>query len=176
MICDMPISTGQTITSVSGSVGSVTGAVGSVTGAVGSVTGNVGGSVASVTGNVGGSVASVTGNVGGSVASVGAGGITSSTLASGTITTASIAAGALTGATLGTDFATVFAADAITEAYSTKGGGLTIAKCLYDLHQLFYEMNITVTTQTVLKRDQATTAKTLTLNSATTPTAITEAS
>ena len=37
-------------------------------------------------------------------------------------------------------------------------------------------MNITVTTQTVLKRDQATTAKTLTLNSATTPTAITEAS
>ncbi len=61
------ISSGQTITAISGAVGSVTGAVGSVTGNVG---GNVTGTVSSVSGAVGsvtGAVGSVTGNVGGNV-------------------------------------------------------------------------------------------------------------
>lgn len=72
------ISTGQTITSVSGSVGSVTG----------NVSGNVTGSVGSVTGNV-------SGNVTGSVGSVASGGITSGSFAAGAINAAAIATDAI---------------------------------------------------------------------------------
>ncbi|HZX69756.1 MAG TPA: hypothetical protein VFE77_02975 [Rhodanobacter sp.] len=108
--------------------------------------------------------------------SVGSGGITSTSFASGAIANAAFASGAISGAVFASDAMTVLAADAITEAYPTVGAGLTLAKALYSLHQQVYQQSITTTTMTILKRDQATTAKTATINSATAPTAITEAS
>jgi hypothetical protein len=72
------ISTGQTITSVSGSVGSVTG-------------------------NVSGSVGSVAGSVTGSVGSISAGGITSGSFAAGAINAAAVATGAIDADALATD-------------------------------------------------------------------------
>lgn len=128
-------------------------AVASVTGNVG---GNVVGSVASVTGAVGsvtGAVGSVTGNVGGNV-------------------TGSI--GSL-GTTAKTDVSTAVLTTAMTESYPTKGSTFTLAQGMYNMVQEIGERAITSTTVTILKRDQATTAKTYTLNSATTPTSSTEA-
>jgi hypothetical protein len=97
------ISTGQTISAVSGAVGSVTGAVGSVTGSVASVTGNVGGSVGSVVGAVGSVTGNVGGNVTGSVGSVASGGITSASFAAGAINAAAIADSAIDRATFAAD-------------------------------------------------------------------------
>lgn len=134
-------------TAVAGSaVASVTGNVGgNVTGSVGSVIGAVG----SVTGAVG----SVTGNVGGNV-------------------TGSI--GSL-GTTAKTDVSTAVLTTAMTESYPTKGSTFTLSQGLYNLVQELGERAITSTTVTILKRDQATTAKTYTLNSSSNPTASTEA-
>lgn len=129
-------------------------AVASVTGNVG---GNVTGSVGSVVGAVGsvtGAVGSVTGNVGGNV-------------------TGSI--GSL-GATAKTDVSTAVLTTTMTEAYPVKGSTFTLAAGIYNLVQELGERAITSTTVTILKRDQATTAKTYTLNSASNPTASTEAS
>lgn len=135
-------------TAVAGSaVANVTGNVGgNVTGSVGSVTGAVG----SVTGAVG----SVTGNVGGNL-------------------TGSI--GSL-GTTAKTDVSTAVLTTTMTEAYPVKGSSFTLAAGIYNLVQELGERAITSTTVTILKRDQATTAKTYTLNSASNPTASTEAS
>lgn len=137
---------------LSGSVGSVTGAVGSVTGAVGSVTGAVG-SVTGAVGSVTGAVGSVTGNVGGNV--------------TGSI--GSLAAAAKT------DVSTAVLTTAMTESYPVKNATFTLAQALYNLVQHFNEMAIVATTLTMKKRDQSTTAKTFTLDSAVTPAAITEA-
>lgn len=105
--------------------------------------------VASVTGNVGGnvtgSVGSVTGNVGGSVASV-----TAAVTASGT--------------------------SPLTEAYPAQGAALTLASALYTINQFLGQHSTGgTTTWTLKKRDGSTTAKTYTLDSATAPTSITEA-
>lgn len=143
--------TGNITGNLSGSVGSVTGAVGSVTGAVGSVTGAVG----SVTGNVGG-------NVTGSVGSIS--GVTFPTNFSAAAINAS--------GQIAVDGTT-----ALTEAYSTKGSGLTLAQSIYDMHQFLFEHATGgTTTWTVKKRNQSSTAKTFTLDSATVPTSLTEAS
>lgn len=61
----------------------------------------------------------------------------------------------------------------MTEAYSTDGSTVTIAQALYELLALSQEKTISGTTMTVKKRDGSTTALTLTLNDATTPTGIT---
>lgn len=114
------------------------------------VTGNVNGSVASVTGAVG----SVTGNVGGNV-------------------TGSI--GSL-GATAKTDVSTAVLTTTMTEAYPVKGSGFTLAAGIYNLVQELGERAIAGTTVTILKRDQLTTAKSYSLNSASNPTSSTEAS
>lgn len=148
------ISTTQAVASVSGAVGSVTGAVGSVTGAVGSVTGNVGGNVTGSVGSVAGAVASVTGAVGSVTGNVG-GNVTGSV--------GSVAAAV-----------TVDGTSALTEAYPTQGAALTLAKVLYSMHQLMAQQSVSGTTLTTKKRDGSTTAKTFTLNDATTPTAISE--
>lgn len=63
---------------------------------------------------------------------------------------------------------------AMTEAYPTAGATMTPIETLYSMHQLMAEQSITSTTLTAKKRDQSTTAKTYTLDSATTPTSITE--
>lgn len=64
----------------------------------------------------------------------------------------------------------------MTEAYSNKGDGITLANFAYETGQLLTEFAIAGTTLSVKKRDQSTTATTFTLNDATTPTALTRAS
>lgn len=157
------ISTSQVVASVTGAVGSVTGAVGSVTGAVGSVTGAVG----SVTGNVGGNVVGTVASVVGAVGSVTAG---------VTVTTNNDKTGYTLSAGGNTSVATAVLTSTMTESYSTLGQPFTLAQGIYDMHQQYSEQSIVTTTMSAKKRDQTTVAKTWTLNSATTPTAITEAS
>lgn len=64
---------------------------------------------------------------------------------------------------------------ALTEAYRGTGATGTAAQLLYEILQNLTEFAISSTTKTVKKLDGSTTAKTYTLNSATTPTSITEA-
>lgn len=64
---------------------------------------------------------------------------------------------------------------ALTEAYRGTGATGTAAQLLYEILQNLTEFAIASTTKTVKKLDGSTTAKTYTLNSATTPTSITEA-
>lgn len=73
-------------------------------------------------------------------------------------------------ATLGSLFTT-----ALTEAYSTDGGTITVAQALYELVQRSQEIAISGTTMTIKKRDGTTTAYTLTLGDATNPTTATRA-
>lgn len=65
---------------------------------------------------------------------------------------------------------------ALTEAYAAPGAPLTLATALYAITQMVGEMSIIGTTMTVRKRDQSATAQTFTLDSAASPTAITQAS
>jgi hypothetical protein len=64
---------------------------------------------------------------------------------------------------------------ALTEAYSTDGGTVTISQALYELIALLQEFSVSGTTLTVKKRDGSTTAFTCTLSDATNPTSITRA-
>ncbi len=64
---------------------------------------------------------------------------------------------------------------AMTESYAAQGATLTPVQAFYQLVQQDGQMAIAGTTMTVKKRDGSTTAKTFTLDSATTPTSITEA-
>ena len=152
-----------TVTFPAATLASTTGAVGSVTGAVGSVTGNVGG-------NVVGSVGSVTGNVGGNV--VGSVDSVTDPVTVGTnndktgysLATAPPTAVAIADAVLTT---------AMTESYRATNAAPTLAQALYEVIAHMGEASIAGTTKTLRKLD-GTTAKTFTLNSATTPTSITE--
>lgn len=63
----------------------------------------------------------------------------------------------------------------LTEAYAAKGDPLTIANALYMPVQFMANMSISGTTMTVFERDGTTPAFTLTLDSATTPAAIEQA-
>jgi len=65
---------------------------------------------------------------------------------------------------------------AMTESYPVLGATMTPVQALYSINQVLNENSVSGTTMTVKKRDQSTTAKTFTLNDATSPTAITEAS
>jgi hypothetical protein len=124
--------------------GNMSGSVGSVTGAVGSVTGAVG-SVTGAVGSVTGAVGSVTGNVGGNVV----GSVASVTAA-----------------------VTVDGTSPLTEAYPTKTDALTLASSLYSINEQLANRTTSGTTITVLKRDQATTAMTFTIDDATNTTSI----
>lgn len=64
---------------------------------------------------------------------------------------------------------------AMTESYAAQGAAMTPVQALYQINQHLGESGISSTTKTVKKRDGSTTAKTFTLDSATTPTSITEA-
>lgn len=72
--------------------------------------------------------------------------------------------------------ATAVLTTAMSESYSTKGSPFDLRQGIYDIHQFLFEFNINSTTYTTKKRDQSTTAKTGTLNDATSPTGQTEAS
>lgn len=71
--------------------------------------------------------------------------------------------------------ATAVLTTAMTESYPVKGATITLAQGIYDVVQHMGEENITGTTKTILKRDQVTAAKTFTINDATNPSAVTEA-
>lgn len=64
---------------------------------------------------------------------------------------------------------------ALTESYSADGAAPTMAQAVFLLMQMLTEKSISGTTMTVKKLDGSTTAFTLTLNDATTPTSITRA-
>lgn len=144
-----------------------------------------GGAVASVTGNVGGSVASVT-------APVSVTGDLSATMKTSVTTAATAAtptAAAVTGAvgsvTAGVTVTTnndkagyalgAAGSAALTEGYAPKGAAATLPQLLYSTVQALTEFSTSGTTITVKKRDQTTTAFTETVNDATTPTSITQA-
>lgn len=65
---------------------------------------------------------------------------------------------------------------AMVESYAAKNAALTPIQALYGMNQQLGEQGIAGTTMTVKKRDQSTTAKVFGLDSATTPTTITEVS
>lgn len=137
--------TGNITGNLSGSVGSVTGAVGSVTGAVGSVAGLTASDVGAIKTTTDKFVFTVANQVDCNV-----------------ITKTGFALSATGSA-------------AMTEGYPAKGGTGTLPQLLYNILQLLEEKSIASTTQTILKRDQATTMGTYTLDSATTPSSITRA-
>ena len=64
---------------------------------------------------------------------------------------------------------------AMTEAYSTDQGTLTLAMALYELHAMLGEFSVSGTTVTYKQRDGSTTATTYTLDSASDPTSTTRA-
>ena len=166
--------------SVTGAVGSVTGAVGSVTGAVGSVTGNVGGNVVGSVGSVTGAVGSVTGAVGSVAGAVGSvtGNVGGNVVGSVASVTA-IAANAVNASALASDAVTEIATGvlttAMTESYNADGAAPTLAQALMVIMQVLTESSVASTTMSVKRLDGTTTALTLTLNDATTPTSITRA-
>lgn len=94
-----------------------------------------------------GTITTVSGNVNGSVGSVS--GLTNATISSAVFTTA------------------------MTESYNTDGSPATLSQGMYVLMQLLTEITFAGTTGTVKKLDGSTTAYTLTVNDATTPTSIT---
>lgn len=186
----------QTMDIVGNITGNLSGSVGSVTGAVGSVTGNVGGNVVGSVASVTGAVGSVTGTVGGiagtittldaldtaqdtqhsttqtAIADV----PTNAELATalGTADDAVLAAIAALNNVSNASVATAVLTTAMTEAYRSTGGTGTVAQLLYEIIAHLGEKSISGTTLTLKKLDGSTTAKTYTLNDATTPTSITE--
>lgn len=190
--------------SVTGAVGAVTGNVGgsvaSVTGAVGSVTGNVGGNVVGSVASVAGAVGSVTAAVtvgtnndktgyaltaaydaaktalpassylapdNSSIATIlGRTDVATSTRLAALSYTAPDSAATIADAVLTTP---------MTESYNAKGATATLAQIGYTLLSHIGEASIVGVTKTLFKLDGSTVAKTFTLNSATTPTAITRA-
>jgi hypothetical protein len=108
--------------------------------------------------------ASVTGNVGGSVGSV--------TGAVGSVTTVSDK----TGYTLSNAGVDALYTRALTESYAADGAAPTVAQALCLIQQALTEFAISGTSLVVKKLDGSTTAATMTLNDATSPTSITRAS
>ena len=131
--------------------GNLSGSVGSVTGAVGSVTGNVGG------------------NVTGSVGSVATGGIAAASFAASAVNAAALATDAVT------EIVSAVLTTAMTESYNTDGAAPTLTQALCVIMQTLTEASTSGTTMTVKKLDGSTTALTITLNDASTPTSITRA-
>lgn len=139
------------------------------------ITGNLSGSVGSVTGTVGSVTGNVGGNVTGSVGSIATGGITSTSFAAGAIDAAAIAADAIGSSELAASAVSEIWTTALTESYNADGAAPTPAQALFLIMQMLTEMSISGTTMTIKKLDGSTTALTLTLNSATTPTSVTRA-
>jgi len=96
----------------------------------------------------------------------------------GSITVGAFAAGAIDAAALASDAATEIATatltTAMTESYRAAGVAPTLAQAAFELIAQMGDASISGTTKT-LKKIDGTTAKTFTLNDATTPTSITEA-
>lgn len=150
-ITDAKVAADVTIASVTGAVGSVTGAVGSVTGAVGSVA---------------------------------AGGITAASFAANAINASKLDPDVTT--ELQTGLSTLSGADILTQVNAAldaviadsipaDGTRPSLRQAAYMQTQFLVERSVSGTTLTVRKVDGSTTLFTLTLNDATTPTAVTRA-
>ena len=104
------------------------------------------------------------------------GAIDADAIASDAITAAKIAADAITSSELAasavTEISNAILYTALTETYASDGSTGTLAQLLYEIVQFHNERNIGSTTITVKKRDGSTTAYSLTLNDATSPTSI----
>jgi len=104
--------------------------------------------------------------------------ITASSIQGGSITAAKFASGAIDANALATDAATEIATAVytgqMTESYRAAGVAPTLAQVAFELIAHMGDSAISGTTKTLKKLD-GTTAKTFTLDSATTPTSITEA-
>jgi hypothetical protein len=154
-------------------------------------TGNLTGSVSSVTGAVGSVTGLTASNLDTTISSRMAtytqpSGFLAATFPSGTIAnTTNITAGTLTTVTTATNLTTnndktgyalsAAGSAAFTESYAAKGAAATLPQLLYMVQQTLTEFAIAGTTMTIKKIDQATTAATETLDSATSPTSITRA-
>lgn len=110
-----------------------------------------------------------TGTSGVVVASLAAGSITASVIATGAIDADALAADAAT------EIATAVLTTQMTESYRATNTAPTLAQAQFELIAHMGECSIASTTKTLKKLDGSTTAKTYTLNSATLPTSITEA-
>ena len=118
---------------------------------------------------------------------IGADAITSAQIADDAIATEHIATGAITADSIAADAidASALKADAVTEittsvlttamteAYAADGAAPTVAQALFAIQQFLQERTVSGTTMTVKKIDGTTTAYTITLNSAATPTSYT---
>ena len=118
------------------------------------------------------------GHVSAAVQSVANNSITASAIQGGAITAAKFAAGAIDANALATDAVTEIVGGvlttAMTESYRSAGASPTLAQTAFELLAHMGDSSISDTTKTLRKLD-GTTAKTFTLDSATTPTSITEA-
>jgi hypothetical protein len=116
-----------------------------------------------------GSVVGAVGSVTGAVGSVGAGGITSTSIATDAIDADALAADALT------EIFNKITQTALTEGYAADGATATLEQMLYMLWSALAEFSISSTTITCKKLDGSTTALTFTLDDATNPTSRTRA-
>jgi hypothetical protein len=76
---------------------------------------------------------------------------------------------------LGSDNKMQITTDAMTEAYAADGVAPSVQQSLFQIMQFLHEASVSGTTVTVKKVNGSTTAYTLTINDATTPTSITRA-
>jgi hypothetical protein len=144
---------------------------GTITTVSGNVNGSVGGNVA---GNVVGSVGSVLGNIGGNLN----GNVVGELNTAGTVTTLDELfnnLGLIIPTVVDVQNATTTAlTTALTEGYRATNATGSVRDILYEVLSVLTQASITTTTLTGYKIDGSTVAKTYTLNSATTPTSITE--
>jgi hypothetical protein len=82
---------------------------------------------------------------------------------------------AIVNAMKGTDGLAKVSTDAMTEAYAADGAAPSVQQALFQIMQFLHEASVSGTTVTVKKVNGSTTAYTLTINDATTPTSITRA-
>lgn len=174
---DLPNQTMDITGNLSGSVGSVTGAVGSVTGAVGSVTGSVG-SVVGHTPQTGDTYALASGATGFTAIDTVVDGIQTdldnATDGLGALKTLIDAVQTAVDALNDPSVSDIWTT-ALTEAYRGTGATGTGSQLLYEVIAHLGESSISGTTKTIKKLDGSTTAKTYTLDDATNPTSVTEA-
>jgi hypothetical protein len=122
------------------------------------------------------SVTTVTGNVNGSVNSVTTGvTVTTNNDKTGYSLTQAFPSNFSSLAITAGGAAKIDGTSALTESYAAQGAALTLAQALYGINQFLGQHSTSSTTWIVKKRDGTTTAKTYTLDSASAPTSITEA-
>lgn len=117
----------------------------------------------------------VSGRIDASVGAMAANTLTASALATDAVTEIQSGLSTLTAAQVNTEVVDALTIDTIADSYAADGAQPTIAQAILAIQQFLTEKSVTSTTVTVKKPNGSTTAFTLTLDSATTPTSITRA-